>query len=243
MNKNGERHEERTREYDVRNDDNEGLSQAEFTEIQPLIPVGNNVERYDDLAVEYDVWYDANERLFEAEVAALQAIIPDGYGLEVGAGSGRFMKALGIDRGIDPAKNMRQIAKTHEVLLDEGVAEDLPFPDGRFDYVAFLTSLEFVADKDTALTEAKRVLRPGGWLIIAFLNAASDEGRQLVDAQKDVPFFEYASFLTADQLMELIESHGFSCHTVSQVVGEDDTFEVLEGHGDGLYTVLAAIRP
>lgn len=205
--------------------------------------MNKNVERYDELASEYDVWYDDNKGLFQAEVAALEAAIPEGYGLEVGAGSGRFTKALSIDRGIEPAENMRQIAKTHGVMLDEGVAEDLPFPDGRFDYVAFLTSLEFVSDKHAALSEAKRVLRPGGRLIVAFLNAASAEGRQLVANKKDLPFFEHASFLTADQLMALIDTHGFSCHSVSQVVGGDDTFEVLEGHGDGLYTVLAAIRP
>jgi demethylmenaquinone methyltransferase/2-methoxy-6-polyprenyl-1,4-benzoquinol methylase len=59
-------------------------------------------------------------------------------------------------------------------LLDEGMptptaqcdAEKLPFPDNYFDVVSIAFGLRNVTHKDAALREMRRVLRPGGRLIV-----------------------------------------------------------------------------
>ncbi|MBI5429984.1 MAG: bifunctional demethylmenaquinone methyltransferase/2-methoxy-6-polyprenyl-1,4-benzoquinol methylase UbiE [Nitrosomonadales bacterium] len=59
-------------------------------------------------------------------------------------------------------------------LLDEGTAtpttqcdaEHLPFPDGYFDCVSIAFGLRNVTHKDAALREMKRVLKPGGRVIV-----------------------------------------------------------------------------
>jgi demethylmenaquinone methyltransferase/2-methoxy-6-polyprenyl-1,4-benzoquinol methylase len=59
-------------------------------------------------------------------------------------------------------------------LLDEGVstptaqcdAEHLPFPDNYFDCVSIAFGLRNVTHKDAALREMKRVLKPGGRVIV-----------------------------------------------------------------------------
>jgi len=59
-------------------------------------------------------------------------------------------------------------------LLDEGVlapvaqcdAEKLPFPDNHFDIVTVAFGLRNMTHKDKALTEMRRVLRPGGRLLV-----------------------------------------------------------------------------
>ena len=59
-------------------------------------------------------------------------------------------------------------------LLDEGVlapaaqcdAEKLPFPDDHFDIVTVAFGLRNMTHKDTALAEMRRVLRPGGRLLV-----------------------------------------------------------------------------
>ncbi len=59
-------------------------------------------------------------------------------------------------------------------LLDEGVlaptaqcdAEKLPFPDNHFDIVTVAFGLRNMTHKDAALAEMRRVLRPGGRLLV-----------------------------------------------------------------------------
>lgn len=50
-----------------------------------------------------------------------------------------------------------------------GVGESLPFRSGTFDNVVFNTSLDHILDYYLALKEARRVLKPGGTLVIVTL--------------------------------------------------------------------------
>ncbi|MDW7643797.1 MAG: class I SAM-dependent methyltransferase [Desulfuromonadales bacterium] len=52
-------------------------------------------------------------------------------------------------------------------------AEKMPIEDGRFDVILFIVSLQFMEDYRRALSEAARVLRPGGRIIVMLLNPAS----------------------------------------------------------------------
>jgi ubiquinone/menaquinone biosynthesis C-methylase UbiE len=52
-------------------------------------------------------------------------------------------------------------------------AEELPFADAAFDVVLFIVSLQFVENYRQALSEARRVLRPGGRMIAMLLNPVS----------------------------------------------------------------------
>jgi SAM-dependent methyltransferase len=55
--------------------------------------------------------------------------------------------------------------------LREGVAEQLPFDDARFDLVTCLGSLEHFLDQPRALAEMRRVARPGARVLILVPNA------------------------------------------------------------------------
>lgn len=48
------------------------------------------------------------------------------------------------------------------ISLEEGRAEELPFPDGSFDALTFTYLLRYVADPAATLAELVRVVRPGG---------------------------------------------------------------------------------
>jgi ubiquinone/menaquinone biosynthesis C-methylase UbiE len=48
----------------------------------------------------------------------------------------------------------------------EGVAENMPLPDGYFDKVVASASFHHFPDQDKALEEMKRVLKPDGKIII-----------------------------------------------------------------------------
>jgi ubiquinone/menaquinone biosynthesis C-methylase UbiE len=117
-----------------------------------------------------------------AEIA-LQAVPSPRAVLGVGCGTGVLLRLL-AERlrgkvpllGLDPSPAM--IAEAHAVAdldarvrLVEGAAEELPFPDDRFDLVVSSVSFDHWADQSRGLHEAARVLAPGGRLVLADLFA------------------------------------------------------------------------
>jgi ubiquinone/menaquinone biosynthesis C-methylase UbiE len=86
--------------------------------------------------------------------------------LDVGAGTGANLPYLRSASRVvaaepDPAMRRRIAAK-----LAGDAAEALQQPDASFDAVVFTQVLCTVTDPDRALAEARRVLRPGGQLIV-----------------------------------------------------------------------------
>src|SRR5262249_24831638 len=70
--------------------------------------------------------------------------------------------------GVDAAPGLLEIARDRNPnnnFLEEDL-EKLPFNDNTFDVVAGFNSFQYAGDFQAALTEAKRVLRPGGRLVI-----------------------------------------------------------------------------
>jgi SAM-dependent methyltransferase len=98
-----------------------------------------------------------------------------GQVLDAGAGTGANLPHLRAASRVvaaepDPAMRRRMAAKLADapvpVELTGDAAEALQQPDASFDAVVFTQVLCTVADPDRALAEARRVLRPGGRLII-----------------------------------------------------------------------------
>ncbi|SCF03359.1 Ubiquinone/menaquinone biosynthesis C-methylase UbiE [Micromonospora viridifaciens] len=95
--------------------------------------------------------------------------------LEVAIGTGRSLPHYPPDitvTGVDLSPAMLDIARQHAralgraVDLHEGDAEHLPFPDASFDTVVCALSLCSIPDPATAIAEMKRVLVPGGRLLL-----------------------------------------------------------------------------
>ena len=79
---------------------------------------------------------------------------------EVGAG--------GMVAGIDVSQSMLALAKEWEAMIDlrAGSAGAIPYPDAGFDVAVSTQVLEYVADIPAALAELRRVVRPGGRILI-----------------------------------------------------------------------------
>src|SRR6476469_9816699 len=90
--------------------------------------------------------------------------------LDVGCGPGGLTVELagrvGSDHvaAIDPAPQFAAACRERNPGADvrEGVAEELPWPDGAFDAALSSLVVAFMADADTGLREMARVTRPGG---------------------------------------------------------------------------------
>ncbi len=93
--------------------------------------------------------------------------------LDVGCGTGRFtvtMKEMtGADvYGLDASAEMLERArgKSKEITWIEGRAEELPFDGNFFDTVTITMALHQFEDKKKAISEAARVLKRGGRLVV-----------------------------------------------------------------------------
>lgn len=95
--------------------------------------------------------------------------------VDIGCGEGRFCRMLrevGVRAvGIDPTAALIEHARRVDPAGDYRIAggEALPLSDACVDLAVFYLSLIDIADFRTALREARRVLRPGGTLLIANL--------------------------------------------------------------------------
>jgi ubiquinone/menaquinone biosynthesis C-methylase UbiE len=95
--------------------------------------------------------------------------------LEVAVGTGRnfdfYSRGVGIT-GVDLSPDMLDIARRHATDLDLEVdlcvaaAEALPFDDDSFDTAVCTLSLCTIPDPAASIAEMKRVLRPGGQLLL-----------------------------------------------------------------------------
>jgi len=61
-------------------------------------------------------------------------------------------------------------AATERVVHDLNREPTLPFDDQRFDAVVCCTSVDYLVRPVEVMAEARRVLRPGGWLVCTFSN-------------------------------------------------------------------------
>jgi demethylmenaquinone methyltransferase/2-methoxy-6-polyprenyl-1,4-benzoquinol methylase len=81
--------------------------------------------------------------------------------------------------GLDPSAGMlREAQKTLSSPLVQGRVEDLPFGAGRFDFLTIGYALRHAADLEVAFRECRRVLKPGGRLLILEISRAPAPGRR-----------------------------------------------------------------
>ncbi len=206
----------------------------------------NNIEIFEKHAAEYDLWFEENEAAYKSEILALHDLIPaNGIGVEVGVGTGRFAEPLGIRIGVEPAKAMADRARQRGIEVHEARAEALPFQDESFDFVLMVTTICFLEKPLQALAEAKRILRPGGRIIIGMIDPNSPPGQEYERKKATSKFYKYAHFHSVDQVMLWLESLDFSLIATHQAVFKStkdmsaaEPFE--EGHGRGAFVVIAA---
>jgi SAM-dependent methyltransferase len=162
-----------------------------------------------------DAWYRSDEgrsvwRLQSSLMFRLLGPRPGERLLDVGCGSGLYLQAFkreGLDvTGLDPSKHMLDLAETRlgtRAGLFPGRAEDLPFEDNEFDIVTLITTLEFVADPETALAEAFRVAK--GRVYIGVLNSWSLTAfKRRIDGLFRDNFYRRARFYSPWELWGMI---------------------------------------
>ena len=140
---------------------------------------------FDSVAGKYDLMNDLMSgglhRLWKRFALLQTGLRPGGRALDVASGTGDL--GAGLARQVGPSGlavltdiNREMLSRGRDRLLDAGQcanvafvianAECLPFPDRSFDCVTIGFGLRNVTDKPAALASMRRVLRPGGRLLV-----------------------------------------------------------------------------
>ncbi|NCB56862.1 MAG: class I SAM-dependent methyltransferase [Gammaproteobacteria bacterium] len=200
---------------------------------------------FDEHSHEYDQWFDEHSEIYEAELAVIREFMCSysGNGLEVGIGTGRFAIPLGITTGIEPSVAMAAIAAKSGISVFSAVAEQLPFEDNQFDLVLMVTVICFLDDVLQAFKEAFRVLKPGGYILVGFIDKESVLGRQYMEKREKSLFYQDAVFYSAPEVLSFLRQAGFSSLVSKQTLipaSPNDT--ILDGYGQGAFVVMQGIK-
>jgi ubiquinone/menaquinone biosynthesis C-methylase UbiE len=104
--------------------------------------------------------------------------------LDLGCGPGTFAAAAAARHpglevvAVDPSRDFARGG----VVRASG--EDLPFPDRSMDVAVCLSSIRHVRDRAAALAELRRVVRPGGGLVIVELDPGASADRAANHARR-----------------------------------------------------------
>ncbi len=194
----------------------------------------------------YETWFEKHQAAYISELLAMRPFVSwEGYGLEIGVGSGRFAAPLGIQVGIDPSPAMLAHAAARSIKVVEGVAENMPFEAGAFDHALVVTTICFVDSPAKMLAEAHRVLKPGGRLVIGFIDRESALGQDYLAHQAANTFYREATFYSADEVTQLLRQAGFIINawgqTLTRPLAQIREIETLRaGRGQGAFVVVAA---
>ena len=197
----------------------------------------------------YDDWFNRHAAAYHSELLAIRALLPwRGLGLAVGVGTGRFAAPLGVHTGIDPAREVLDYAVNRGISCIQAVAEALPFADCSFDYALNVTTICFVDDANAMMSEAYRVLKPGGELLTGFIDRGSKLGRHYLAHQDENVFYRDATFYSASTVDRLLQDAGFTeavwVQTLTRRLDEVCSIEPLYGgYGRGAFTVVRVKRP
>ena len=157
---------------------------------------------FDSVAGRYDLMNDlmsaGMHRLWKQFALSLTNLRPGQRALDVAGGTGDIAAGLAKqvgDRGLVVLTdiNAAMLARGRDRLINDGFvgnircaqvnAEKLPFADSTFDCVTIAFGLRNVTDKPAALASMRRVLKPGGQLLVLeFSHPTSPALKPLYDA-------------------------------------------------------------
>lgn len=195
---------------------------------------GRLAATYDELRPLDEGWWELFDALVREGGLAGQRV------LEVGCGTGRLAARLAERScrvwGVEPSSEMLEHARAHVprgVGLKLGAAEALPFKDGWFDRVVMRLVVHLI-DRPRAFAEARRVLAPGGRLVVATFDRAHFDGYWLNSFFPLVEVIDRARFPTPEALVAELEAAGFAAVRLARLsqrraATRDEALERIRG--------------
>jgi demethylmenaquinone methyltransferase/2-methoxy-6-polyprenyl-1,4-benzoquinol methylase len=195
---------------------------------------------FDSVAGKYDLMNDlmsgGMHRLWKQFLLTLTGLKPGQQALDVAGGTGDLSAGLAhqVGRGghiVLSDINASMLSRGRDKLIAAGIAgnvsycianaQALPFADARFDCVTIGFGLRNVTDKAAALASMRRVLRPGGQLLILEFSQPSAPGLK--------PLYDAYSFRVLPVLGKLVANDADSYRYLAESIRTHPDQETLLG--------------
>lgn len=180
---------------------------------------------------EENYWFRRHEVVYErladrcAERDVLEAGCGEGYGADLIADVAR--RVIGLDYDESAVAHVR--ARYPRIDMRHGNLADLPLADGSVDVVVNFQVIEHLWDQGQFVAECRRVLRPGGSLLMSTPN------RITFSPGRDTPINPFHTReLNAAELTELLTTAGFSVEAVLGVFHGPRLIELDSRHGGSI---------
>jgi demethylmenaquinone methyltransferase/2-methoxy-6-polyprenyl-1,4-benzoquinol methylase len=162
---------------------NDGKTHFGYREVDEREKAAHVAGVFDSVATKYDLMNDlmsaGMHRLWKAFTVRQAGVRPGMRVLDIAGGTGDLARAFAEragDSGLVVLSDINEamLRAGRDKLLDKGLmlplvrcdGEKLPFGDDSFDVVSVAFGLRNMTHKDDALAEMRRVLRPGGKLLV-----------------------------------------------------------------------------
>jgi 2-polyprenyl-3-methyl-5-hydroxy-6-metoxy-1,4-benzoquinol methylase len=202
-----------------------------------------------DIAKEFPHYVDKQllqVRDYTGTKAFLNKLYPQrGRIVEVGSSLGFLLDSFRKDGwdvfGVEPDRNMARYANEHQGIPTVASAlEDAGIADESFDVVLMMHVIEHVPDPLQILTEIRRILKPGGYLVMETPRYDTLMFRLLGRRERSLRCDGHVWFFTTESLRNTYERAGLETVRL-QRVGRSLTLDRLV-HNIGVVTHVKALR-
>lgn len=138
---------------------------------------------FDKYAEKYDSWFLENKNVLYSEVKLVAHFLRDNERiLSIGCGSGLFEMILkkeysiSINEGVEPSKDMADIARKRGLNVTISSAEEHICEDGIYDTILFNGCPSYISNLEKALQNSFNALREGGRIILIDVPKESSYG-------------------------------------------------------------------
>ncbi|EEI85276.1 methyltransferase domain protein [Anaerococcus lactolyticus ATCC 51172] len=226
--------------------------------------------KFDGLANKYDQWFMENENMYLTELnvveMALKSVKTE-KSLSVGCGSGLFEvslkdRGLTITDGLEPSKDMAEIAEKRGLNVKIGIIEDAKLEDEYYDCIYLNGSSTYIEDLESAYKTVYKALKPGGHIVvidvpkessfgILYQFAAHAKTFDLANFEGILPKSPYPIELVTNTVMtttpykrDVLKKVGFKDFKFYQTLTTDPAYsddyveEAQEGYDKGSYVAI-----
>lgn len=200
---------------------------------------------FDSVAPKYDVMNDLMSaglhRIWKRYTLTVANPQPGQRVLDIAGGTGDLSRAFArrvgpTGRVVHTDINEAMLREGRNRLLDEGLvlptmvcdAEKLPFADNSFDFVSVAFGLRNMTHKDQALSEMRRVLKPGGKLLVLEFSRVA---KPLEKA------YDWYSFNVLPKLGQLVagdaQSYQYLAESIRMHPGQEELRQLMKSVGFG----------
>jgi SAM-dependent methyltransferase len=140
-------------------------------------------------------------RMYRAEVLARVAGVDGRDVLEIGCGEGMMFDGTAtspVQMDVSLTRLARAAGKCRYLLCGDGYA--LPFATASFEIVLLIAVLEHTREPWRVLSEAKRVLKPGGRAIVVVPNDATMSAGRLLLRKFPIRYPDHVTFTTPGKM-------------------------------------------